>query len=238
MYFKHLPEKVKQGIIFLNQDEVFRERFRHDPVLDELDEEDLDLEECKSHLEQVFSGSLTVNGRKYKPMTVGLWSWLWCNSSPFVRDIENVEVDDLDFFFYYLEHGAEEEGDYKGYCVKAEIPVDDIQEVIKRVITDAFYPLKMMPPTNVTVTGKQEIIYDLAWVVSIVSAVHRLTGASQREIMHSMPMNLCMCYYVQAAKENGVKRNRQKKLSRDRPRERQEVMSAYRREASRAEGDH
>lgn len=55
------------------------------------------------------------------------------------------------------------------------------------------------------VTGKAEIVYDLSWVVSIVSAVHRLTGASQSEIMHSMPMMLCMSYYVQAAKENGVK---------------------------------
>lgn len=54
-------------------------------------------------------------------------------------------------------------------------------------------------------TGKAEIVYDLSWVVSIVSAVHRLTGASQREIMHSMPMMLCMHYYVQAAKEGGVK---------------------------------
>ena len=54
MYFKTLPEHVKQGIIYLNSEELFRERFRHDPVLDELDEEKLDLDVCKDHLKQVF----------------------------------------------------------------------------------------------------------------------------------------------------------------------------------------
>ena len=45
----------------------------------------------------------------------------------------------------------------------------------------------------------------MTWVVSIVSAVHRLTGASEDTILHSMPMMLCLQYFVQSAKENGVK---------------------------------
>ena len=119
MYFKTLPEHVKQGIIKINRDEVFRERFRHDPVLDELDEEDLSLDECKSHLEQVFSGYITVNGRKYKPMTLAVWSWLWSSNSPFIRFEKSATLDDIDKFFFYLEHGASSEGDWHGYCMKA-----------------------------------------------------------------------------------------------------------------------
>lgn len=107
MYFKTLPEHVKQGIIKINRDEVFRERFRHDPVLDELDEEDLSLDECKSHLEQVFSGYITVNGRKYKPMTLAAWSLLWANNSPFVRNSKAVAIEDLDKFFFYTQERHE-----------------------------------------------------------------------------------------------------------------------------------
>lgn len=119
MYFKTLPEHVKQGIIKINRDEVFRERFRHDPVLDELDEEDLSLDECKSHLEQVFSGYITVNGRKYRPMTLAAWSWLWCTNSPFIRYEKSTTLDDIDKFFFYTQNGVERDGDWHGYCIKA-----------------------------------------------------------------------------------------------------------------------
>ena len=54
MYFRKLPEHVKKGIYYINNDAIFRERFRHDPVLDALDEEKLDIDVCNAHLKQIF----------------------------------------------------------------------------------------------------------------------------------------------------------------------------------------
>ena len=207
MYFKTLPEHVKQGIIYLNSEELFRERFRHDSVLDELDEEKLDLDVCNSHLRQIFKGEYEADGVKLKPMTLAVWSWLWTTSSPFVRLSDSVTIDDIDYFFYLLEHGVQEDidVDYEGYCLKHGWTPEQACEMVATIVKDAFYPLKMLPGTGKVTVGKSEIIYDLAWLVSVVSAVHRTCGALQDDILHKMPMMLALHYYVQAGIDSGMK---------------------------------
>ena len=151
---------------------------------------------------------------------------------------DKVTMDDLDRFFYLLEHGVQEDPDttidvvvdlgidksrwwkrllkikkmkvvtmhrWEGYCMRHGWTPEQACDLISSVIKDAFYPLKMLPGTSKVTTGKQEIIYDLAWLVSVVSAVHRTCGALQAEIMHTMPMMLALHYYVQAGIDAGVK---------------------------------
>lgn len=201
-----LPENVRKGLSYINSQPEYHERFKHDPILDELDEEELDLDECHKHLKQIFRGEYEVEGVKLKPLTIAVWSWLWSTSSPFVRQTdEAVKVEDLDRFFYLLDHGVKEDGEQLGYCLTVSTDPEKLLSIISTIIKDAFSPLKMLPGTGRVVTVKSEIIYDAAWLVSIVSAVHRLSGASQDEIFHKMPMMLALHYYVQSAKENGVK---------------------------------
>ena len=146
MYFKALPEKVKDGIIFLNQDAIFRQRFREDAVLDELDEEELDLDLCNAHLRQVFRGEYEVEGVKVKPMTLAVWSWLWTISSPFIRQsAAAVKVEDIDRFFYYLDKGVRSDGDSRGYCLKKGLTPASVMKAVSSIIKDAFSPMNLLP---------------------------------------------------------------------------------------------
>ena len=84
---------------------------------------------------------------KLKPMTLAVWSWLWTTSSPFVRMSDALTMDDLDSFFYLLEHGVQEdeEARQEGYCLRHGWTPEQACKLASDVIKDAFYALKMLP---------------------------------------------------------------------------------------------
>ena len=158
-----LPEDVRKGLSYINRQPEYHERIKHDPILDELDEEELDLDECHKHLKQIFRGEYEVEGVKLKPLTIAVWSWLWSTSSPFVRQTnEAVKVEDLDRFFYLLDHGVKEDGEELGYCLTVSKDPEKLLSIVSTIIKDAFSPLEMLPGTGRLVTVKSEIIYDAA----------------------------------------------------------------------------
>lgn len=78
-----------------------------------------------------------------------------------------------------------------------------VSNVITKICRESFAPLKSMPNVR-KVKGKVIIYYDVSWLVTVISSVHRICGASQDDILYKMPMSLAMRYHVQHAKEQGM----------------------------------
>lgn len=210
MYFRDLPNHIKDAISKLPKDHDFQDRFGHDPVLDELDAERFNAAESVRDILATLNFKYALNGRKYNNITPIMWCYLWCIESPIVKEsTKEATTADLDLFFYVLENGVKDIGVIDtatksfGWCEQNGIKAEEAVVVINRLVASAFAPLKMFPSTK-NVVGKQMTLFDADWITSLCAKVHSVTGYSPEFIMNKMSMTACCYYYIQYARMQGA----------------------------------
>ncbi len=150
-------------------------------------------------------------GKTYNNITPLTWSYLWCIESPFVKESQKkVTSADLDLFFYILENGVHDEDIVKiaaksfGWSKNHGLSEDEAVEIINKLITASFAPLKMFPATNTKMMGKKMSLFDADWITGLVSKVHAVTGHSPKYIMNKMTLTATCYYYIQYCRMQGV----------------------------------
>lgn len=101
MYFKLLPEHIKEAIVKLTKDEEFQHRFATDEILDKIDDMKINHAEEYQLLLSIFGKKHVIENIELPFITPGIWSFLWSIKSPivFAEEITNIDVD---IFMYVL----------------------------------------------------------------------------------------------------------------------------------------
>lgn len=210
MKFDKLPQEVKNGIMKVAKDcDEFNKILSEDKILDELDEQKIDLDferECFD----AFIGKSYVHGNHFfKHISLKSWSTLWHLNSPIVNgSLEKIGLADIDTFFYVIneddiELDAVEENSKNYSLMKYSDILDELPEIVFKLVKIAFFPLTFFPSANSEVRGKQEMIYDCDWMAKIIAVVSSSSRMSPSEIMNSS-LYYSSLMYVQYAKMNST----------------------------------
>lgn len=210
MAWGDLPKNLQQEVLKLTQDKEFQDKFSHDPVLDELDDEANGAKQIFPEFLSTINFKLRHNGKEYNNLTPIVWGYLWCIESPIIRDVKkNATQADLDLFFYVLENGIadipliEMAAKAANFCKIKNITLQEASEVMHLLASNAFKPLHMFPEIKTSMT-KSEPVFDADWLTALVSKVHAVTGYAPDYIMNKLSMTACCFYYVQYARMQGV----------------------------------
>lgn len=157
MYFKKLPDHIKEAITKLTCDDEFQHRFATDKRLDEIDEMKENLPDEYKSILSVLECETFVEGKVVKHITPAMWAILWIAQSPFAlaEADANFTINDIDFFLYLLYEGI---GDgniaelftksigYSSTVLKIEI--EEALTIVINSIKHAFRPLKLFPSVS------------------------------------------------------------------------------------------
>lgn len=207
MYFKNLPDNIKEAITKLVSDDVFQQRFGTDKILDDIEQMKIDKQEQLQMFLAVTTGEIIFNGKHYPMLTPAEWSFLWIINSPIVTNIQKTTKLDIDFFLYVIFNGVGD-GDIKriqeeclGYCEKIfEFDYDTASKFIIQMLRLSFRPLKLFPVAN---ANAEKMVFDADWLTSIVTKVHKMTGYTPDFILESLPLCVCCYYFAQYARQQG-----------------------------------
>lgn len=105
MFFQKLPERLKEAIKALTIDDVFKQRFGTDEVLNKLDEEKFDLVQSYNELCNSSGIPVVINGEAYNAVKLFQYVYLWNIDNSLIRDNKKAVTElDLDIFFYTLDN--------------------------------------------------------------------------------------------------------------------------------------
>jgi hypothetical protein len=154
MFFKKLPQNIKDAIQDLTQDEIFQHRFGTDKILNQIDEMKENLPEEYKSILAILELNNFVEGKEVPNITPGMWALLWVAQSPFVIAEENADCGeaDIDFFLYLLYEGigtgnlSELFARSLNYSTEVlKIAPTEAISIIVSSIKHAFRPLKLFP---------------------------------------------------------------------------------------------
>lgn len=207
MYFKLLPDHIKEAIQNLTVDETFQKRFANDKRLDEIDELKENKGEEYKALLSVYGQHLVINSFEIPNITPAIWSYLWVCDSPFISSMKKPKEIDIDFFMYVLYNGvkmspSEVFSNSIKFCEnKLKISYVEALSYIITIIKYAFRPLKLFPASGGMV---KKVSFDADWLTSLVARVHNVTGYSPEYIMNEMSLTACCYYFAQYARIQGA----------------------------------
>lgn len=157
MYFKKLPDHIKEAIVKLTNDKEFQNRFATDKRLDEIDEMKENLPDEYKSILSVLECETFVEGKTVKHITPAMWALLWIAKSPFVftEADTNFTVNDIDFFLYLLHEGIDN-GNIADLFTKSigyssnvlNIEITEALTIVIESIKHAFRPLKLFPSVS------------------------------------------------------------------------------------------
>lgn len=206
MNFRNLPPNVQDGIRALTTDEEFQYRFGHDKILDEIDEMKTNMKDEYISIQLLLTNKLKIDDKFYKPLTIGIWSFLWVIDSPFVNYEKEIEENDVDVFLYLLDNGMNDADNVNiiteamGYTPnKLKIDYTEALTLINSIIKISFKPLNLFPSTKSS--GKS--IFDGDWMTSLATKVYAVTGYDMDYILNTLSLHACCYYFAQYARMNG-----------------------------------
>jgi hypothetical protein len=192
-------------VLLAMQDDEFQSILQNDPVIEMLENEKFDFSDEYFELMQVFSGKSMLNDLILKPLTLGLWCFLYAIKNAYVCGGE-IKNTDTDIFLYLLHNGFTKITenlfeDAADFCQKNNISQDEAKLFLLEFISLNFRPLELLP--SGTSDGKAH--FNLEWLISIQSIVHQLSGCDRFYILYSMPLIEAFYYLVQHLKQNDTK---------------------------------
>ncbi len=210
MFFKDLSFEVQTAIRELTKDEVFQNRFGYDKVLGELDAQRFDKKKIVQELQAFRGVPLQVGDKKFSQLTVDAWANLWCLDSPFALGKDDIKQVDVDLFLAALEFTGDDLEALAisslDYCKKHQLNEELARQICNKIISLAFSPLLLFPDSGaMKLTADQQPLYDAEWIANLVYAVHQVTGKSPEFIQKQMSLNAVCQYFVQFAKNQGMK---------------------------------
>ena len=181
--------------IFLARSAEFQKLLTEDSFLNGIDRSADTLAEELQSLQVLAGGPRQIGKLKLRPLTAGVWSFLWCIQNSYASDLRNITEADTDCFLYLLCHNALpvlRDGEKKvlsaseNWCRKFEIDYPECAGALMQIVHDAFTPLSLLPPS----TGGGEPDWGCAWLTQYGCTAARESGQSVEYCMFEMPLLL------------------------------------------------
>ena len=209
MNFNNLPANVQQQIKNLVFDQQFQKRFGTDEKLDYLDSLKHDKRIQFQELQLVLNRTLRFGHINFNPLTLALYSYLYSINSPIVFDIKKVTMIDIDIFFYLLQT-KKYDPDVKsmvasamGYCKKNfQMDENQIIKIFEQIYKIQFRCLNLFPKSDI----QQNPLFNIDWLISIVSKVKPLTSYTTRELYMDVSLSQIYYYFANYCRMQGDQR--------------------------------
>ena len=206
MRFSEVPLEIQVHIEQLQKDEVFKERFANDEVLDQLDQLKYDPFIQYNQIQLLFHNKLKFYNTKFEPMTLGLWAYLYTIKSPLVFEQKKATTLDADIFFYLLETKNFELSldelvakalNYSSNVLK--FTKEQTQDVIQKLFKVSLRVLNMFPRLRI----EKKAVFNADWITSIVTKAFQVSSYSTQQLYKQVP--ICEVYYLfaQYCREKG-----------------------------------
>ena len=206
MRFSQVPIELQVHIEELQRDEVFKERFATDKILDQLDQLKYDPYIQYNQIQLLLHNKLKFCGKQFQPMTLGLWAYLYTIKSPLVFEERKITTVDADVFFYLLET--------KDFSLSIDDLVatsmnyskttlgftkEQTEDVIQKMFKVSLRVLNLFPRLQL----EKKPVFNADWITSIVTKVSQVSSYSTQQLYKQVP--ICEVYYLfaQYCREKG-----------------------------------
>lgn len=209
MNLNKVDKKIQQAICDLIVDEEFQKRFALDKELDYLQSLKHDKGIEIQELQLALTKKIVLFGIELNPITLALYSFLYCIKSPIVNDIHNITQIDLDIFFYLLQT--------KDYTTSMKQLMNNslnyTSEVMKinqasavklfeQIYKIEFRCLNLFPRTD----QEKEALFNMDWMTSIVSKVKPLTSYTTEQLYNYVSVTQIYYYFANFCRMQGDQR--------------------------------
>lgn len=202
-----VPSNIRNDILNLVGDAQFQKRVNTDKVLDTLEAQKLDKNVAFQELLLLLNRRTLLFGVAYKPITLALFSYLYCIQSKIITDIIHVTKEDLDIFFYLLQT-KNYTYDLKDLIVKSSdycnkelnLSPGHAFFIFNKLYTIQFKVLSLFPKTC---SEDDQPICDVDWMLNIVSKVKPYTSYTTKEMYTEVPVMQLYYYYAHFRRNNG-----------------------------------
>ena len=188
------------------QDDDFQIILENDPIIKQLEKAKYSEHDQYWELMTVFSGKNELGNLVFNSITLGLWSFLYSIKNPYVIGESKKQKKDTDVFLYLLHHGFQGLKDTlfedsKDFCLKSNISYIQAEVYILQMIALSFRPMEMLTCYK---KSSQPTRFNLQWLTSIISIVHKQCGCDRLYIMYKMSLLQIMYYVVNNLKQNDI----------------------------------
>ena len=197
--------------IFLANSAEFQKILAEDIVLKELaGTEYSKTNELQSFFELAGS-SLQIGPLKIRPLTAGLWSFLWYLDNNYTSDVKQITEVDTDIFLYLLcqdrlDFSTTELKDllYRSlkWCQKFHIDYSEAAAFLLQLVNRSFSPLSLLPEQNFKKDAPE---WDCLWLTQYGCTVSGESGQSIEYCMFEMPLQLGFYCMINAFRKNDIK---------------------------------
>lgn len=209
MNLNTLPQEVQLAVVALTEDEQFQKRFAEDETLDYLDSLKHDKQVQFFELQHLINRKLHMFGIELNPISLALYGYLYAIKSNIVFDIKKVTMIDLDLFFYLLQT-KDFNFDLKevlkksaNYCgMELQLNSNQVVQLFQKLYKVEFRCLNLFPKAN----EEKEVIFNVDWIVSIVSKVKPLTSYTTSELYKDVPLSEIYYYFANYCRMQGDQR--------------------------------
>lgn len=201
-----LPQHVQKAIVDLTEDQQFQKRFADDEQLDYLQslKHDKQIERYEFHL--VVDKKVRMFGIDLNPITLALYSFLYSIKSNIIFDMDKITTVDLDLFFYLLQT-KNFSCDLQqillksiGYCQKElKLSLQQTIDLFQKIYKTEFRCLNLFPRS----IEQKEPLFNVDWMISIVSKVKPLTSYSTVELYKDVSLSQIYYYFANYCRMQG-----------------------------------
>lgn len=193
-------------IMLAMQDDDFAQILENDEVLIQLEKEKFNSQDEYLELFYIFSGKLKFYDLELNVLTLGMWCFLYSIKNAFTTGKEP-QKRDVDIFLYLLanNYNGISQNLYEqslNYCELNNIPYEEAEFEILKMISICFRPLQMLPDTH---ENNERNRFNVDWLTSIISVVCKMTNCHKDEVLYKMNLNECFYYVIQNLRQNDYK---------------------------------
>lgn len=207
MNLNKLPPNILSEVVKLSEDEQFQKKFSEDELLDKLEAQKHNKDIELNQLLLLLNRKTLICGVAYKPITMALYSYLYCLQSHIVTDMDKITKEDLDLFFYLLQtknftnNMKELLVNCVNYCQK-ELNLNYNQTIFifNRLYAIQFKVLSYFP--RIANTGSTPI-FNVDWMLNIISKVKPYTSYSTHQLYTEVPVMEIYYYFAAFLRNNG-----------------------------------
>ena len=209
MNLNKIDKRIQQAICDLIIDEQFQKRFAEDKTLDYLDSLKHDKGIEIQELQLAWNKKIVLFGIELNPITLALYSYLYCIKSPIISDIHNITMIDLDIFFYLLQT-KDYTTDLKQLMnnsinyTNAVMKINQATAIklFEQIYKIEFRCLNLFP----RVDQEKEALFNLDWMTSIVSKVKPLTSYTTEQLYTEISITQIYYYFANYCRMQGDQR--------------------------------
>lgn len=208
MDFNKLPPNIMQQVFNLISDSQYQKRLSEDQVINYLQAQQHNRSIELQQLLLLLNKKNIIGGIAFKPITLALFSYLYCLKSNIVYDMRNITKEDLDVFFYLLQtknftHDVAElfKLSFNYGERQYNLSYNEMMYVFNKLYKIEFKVFDLFP--KVSNGSDDEIFFNVDWMLNIVSKIKPMVSYTTEQLYNQVSVSQIYYYYAHFRRMRG-----------------------------------